>query len=80
MLFFFNLIKLGSLKGLYAVHPLIHAWGRDRMSSEDEWKYSLMAYGMIAGGLLDDFDGQPYQFRRMLVTHYCEDNNTMNTF
>jgi len=65
----FNLIKLGSLRGMYAVHPLIHAWGRDRMSSENKQKYSLMAYVMLACSLSEDFNEQPYQFRRILVTH-----------
>ena len=69
VLFSFSLIKWGSLKGVYAVHPLIHMWGRDRMSLEDKHKYSLMAYGMLAGCLLKNFDEQPYQFRRTLVTH-----------
>jgi hypothetical protein len=69
VLFSFSFIKLGSSKGVYAVHPLIHAWGRDRMSSEDRQKYSLMAYIMLTSSLPGDFDKQPYQFRRILVTH-----------
>ena len=28
-----------------------------------------MAYVMLAGSLPEDFDKQPYQFRRILVTH-----------
>ena len=69
VLFAFSLIQLGSLKGVYAVHPLIHVWGRDRMSSQDRHKYSLMAYGMLACSLSEYFNKQPYQFRRTLVTH-----------
>ena len=65
----FSLIKLVSSKGIYTMHPLIHAWGRDRMSSEDRQKYCLMASVMLAGSLKEDFDEQPYQFRRILVTH-----------
>ena len=65
----FSLIKLVSSKGIYTVHPLIHAWGRDRMSAEDRQKCHLMAYGMLACSLLEDFNGQPYQFRRILVSH-----------
>ena len=65
----FSLIRLVSSKGVYGMHPLIHAWGRDRMSSEDRQKYCLMAYGMLAGSLPEDFRKQPYQFRRILVTH-----------
>jgi len=65
----FSLIKLVSSKGTYTMHPLIHAWGRDRMSSEDRQKYCLMAYGLLACSLPEDFDEQLYQFRRILVTH-----------
>jgi len=65
----FSFIKLASSKGVYSMHPLIHAWGRDRMFSEDRQKYSLMAYVTLAGSLPEDFDEQPYQFRRILVTH-----------
>ena len=65
----FSLIKLVSSKGIYTMHPLIHGWGRDRMSSEDRQKYCLMAYGLLACSLPEDFDEQPYQFRRILVTH-----------
>ena len=52
----FSLIKLVSSKGIYSMHPLIHAWGRDRMSSEDGQKYCLMAYGMLACSLPEDFN------------------------
>ena len=65
----FSLIKLVSSKGIYTMHPLIHTWGRDRMSSEDRQRYCLMAYVMLAGSLRQNFDEQPYQFRRILVTH-----------
>ena len=64
-----SLTKMVSSKGIYIMHPLIHAWGRDRMSSEDRQKYCLMAYGILAGSLPEDFNVQPYQFRRILVTH-----------
>ena len=39
------------------------------MSSEDRQRYSSMAYVMLAGFLPEDFDKQPYQLRRILVTH-----------
>ena len=50
----FILIQLVSSKGVYAMHPLIHAWGRDRMSSENRHKYCLMAYVMLACSLTED--------------------------
>ena len=69
VLFSFSFIKLGSLKGMYNVHPLIHTWGRDRMSLEERQKFSLMAYVILAGCLPENFDEQPYLFRRTLVAH-----------
>jgi hypothetical protein len=65
----FSLIKLVSSKGIYTMHPLIHAWGRDKMSLEDRQKYCLMAYVTLACSLPENFDEQSYQFRRILVTH-----------
>ena len=65
----FSFIRLVSSKGVYGMHPLIHAWGRDRMSPEDRQKYCLMAYVMLACSLPKYFNKQPYQFRRILVTH-----------
>ena len=68
----FCLIRLGSSDGLYAVHPLIHAWGRDRMSLDERKKYGTMAYATLLDSLYGDFDRQPYEFRRALVTHVRE--------
>ena len=65
----FSLIKQHSSKSMYDVHPLIHAWERDRMSFEDKQTYCLKAYVISAGFLAEKFDEQPYGFRRVLVTH-----------
>ena len=64
-----NLKALTNPLKFRSLNQLIHAWGRDRMSSEERQTYSLMAYGMLAGCLQEDFKKQPYQFRRTLVTH-----------
>ena len=64
----FSFIKLGSSKGVYAIHPLIHAWGRDRMTLEDKKKHCLMAYAMLACSLKKDFKKQP-KIKRILVIH-----------
>ena len=65
----FCLIKLGPCDGAYSVHPLIHAWGRDRMSLAEKKKYGTMAYAVLLGSLHQNFKMQPYAFRRVLVTH-----------
>ena len=69
LLLSFYFIKLGSHNGEYAIHPLIHAWSRDRMTSEESKEFCSMAYVMLACSLYEDFNRQPYLFRRGLVTH-----------
>jgi len=68
----FCLIRLGSSDGLYTVHPLIHTWGKDRMSLDERKKYGTTAYATLSDSLYGDFHQQPYEFRRALVTHVRE--------
>jgi len=65
----FCLIRLGSSDGIYTVHPLIHAWGKDRMSLDERKKYGTMAYATLSDSLYGNFERQPYEFRRALVMH-----------
>jgi tetratricopeptide (TPR) repeat protein len=69
LLLSFCFIRLGSCDGEYAVHPLIHAWYRDRMTSKERKEFCLMAYVMLACSIHKDFHQQPYSFRRGLVAH-----------
>ena len=69
LLISFCFISLGSHDGEYAVHPLIHAWCRDRMTSKEKKEFCLMAYVMLACSLHTDIKQQPFSFRRGLVTH-----------
>jgi hypothetical protein len=64
----FSLIKKASSDGVYAMHPLVHAWGRDRLTLNERKKYSLMAYLTLSSSLRKD-ESQPYEFQRILVTH-----------
>ena len=68
LLLSFCFINLGSHDG-DAVHPLIHAWCRDQMISNERQEFCSMAYIMLACSLHENFDRQPYSFRRKLVTH-----------
>ena len=74
----FCLIRQGSSEGLYAVHPLIHAWGKDRMSLSERKKYCIIAYATLLSSLYGDFDMQPIEFRRALVTHVRENMKYMS--
>ena len=64
----FSLIKQGPSSGVYSMHPLVHAWGRDRLTLEEKQRCSLMGYTVLSCSLKSD-GSQPYSFRRILVTH-----------
>jgi folate-binding Fe-S cluster repair protein YgfZ len=64
----FSLIKKGSSDGIYAMHPLVHAWGRDRLTLNKRTNCCLMAYITLSCSLRWDIS-QPYGFQRVLVTH-----------
>jgi len=68
MLLSFSLIKKGPCDYVYAMHPLVHTWGRDRMLSNEKKHCCLMAYVTLSCSLRWDED-QSYGFRRVLVTH-----------
>ncbi|KIK00831.1 hypothetical protein K443DRAFT_664318 [Laccaria amethystina LaAM-08-1] len=62
------LIKQGLSDCEYSMHPLVHAWGRDRMVLSRRQECSSMAYVTLSCSLRDD-RSQPYGFHRALVTH-----------
>ena len=62
------LVKQGPSDCEYSMHPLVHAWGRDRIVLSRRQEYSLRAYATLSCSLKDD-TSQPYGFRRALVTH-----------
>ena len=68
VLLFFSLIKKAQFDGVYAMHPLVHAWGRDRLTLNEREKCCLMAYVTLSCSLVWD-GSQPYIFHRVLVTH-----------
>ena len=64
----FSLIKKGPSDGVYAMNPLVHAWGRDRLTLDVWRKCCLMAYVTLACSLKED-ESQLYAFQRALVAH-----------
>jgi len=64
----FSLIKKGPSDCVYAMHPLVHTWGRDRILLNEREQCCLMAYVTLSCSLRWN-GGQPYGFRRTLVTH-----------
>ena len=63
-----SLIRRCSSDNVYAMHPLAHSWGRDRLTLNEKKKCCLMAYVTLACSLRWDA-GQSYGFQRTLVTH-----------
>ena len=53
---------------MYAIHPLVHTWGRDRLTLNDRQKCCLMVHVTLSCSLRQNAD-QPYEFQRTLVTH-----------
>ena len=68
VLLLFSLIKKEPSDGMYAIHPLVHNWGRDRLTLDERKKCCLMAYIALASSLRKD-GSQQYEFQRVLVTH-----------
>ena len=64
----FSLIKRGLSDNMYAMHPLVHTWGRDRLTLRERKKCCLMLYVILSCSLRWNAD-QPYVFQRTLVTH-----------
>ena len=64
----FSLIKKGPSDCAYTMHPLIHTWGRDRLTLNERKECCLRVYVTLSCSLRWDV-GQPYGFRRTLVTH-----------
>ena len=64
----FSLIKKGPSDCVYAMHPLVHTWGRDRMLPNEKKQCCLMAYATLSCSLRWN-EGQPYEFQRALTTH-----------
>ena len=53
---------------MYAMHPLVHAWGRDKLALNERKECCLMAYIILSCSLRFNA-GQAYEFWRTLVTH-----------
>ena len=64
----FCLIKQVLFDNVHSMHPLVHAWGIDRMAVDERQKHSLIAFATLSASLKND-GSQSYGFKRTLVTH-----------
>jgi tetratricopeptide (TPR) repeat protein len=55
--------------GLVSIHPLVHAWARDRLSHLDEEVIWTMTVSTIAVSIPSTCRTDDYRFRRSLVPH-----------
>jgi hypothetical protein len=53
----------------HCIHPLVHAWARDRASPDQHLQAQTCTTQILALSILDDESVEGYIFRRMLLTH-----------
>ena len=75
----FCLIEKTSSDNVHSMHPLVHAWGIDRMTVYERQKWSLMAFATLSASL-EHNESQSYGFRRSLVTHVKKSIQYSNTY
>ena len=82
----FSLIKEGPSSGIYAVHPLMHKWNRDRMSlSQKQIMYKVAKLLLVHSTPLDEAT-ESFAFRRLLLVHikanyqFQQENHVKNEF
>src|SRR3984957_14684730 len=64
-----SLIKKGESGRVYFVHPLVHAWSRDRMAPEEQKFRCSSARGLLSQSITFKMASEDYTFRRTLLTH-----------
>ena len=80
LLFNFSLISFGVGCRSFSMHPLVHAWTRDRLGKEDRHSYSRTAAIVLANSIQLRWEATDYSLRRRLVDHvdfYLHDSNPL---
>ena len=65
----FSLIKLDLINHSMSMHPLVHAWARDRLSEDSRQHYRAVASYTLSSAIPLTFHASDYRFRRMSVPH-----------
>ncbi|KAN0070689.1 hypothetical protein V8E54_011558 [Elaphomyces granulatus] len=65
----FSLIKLDPIHHSMSMHPLVHAWARDRLSEDLRQHYRAAASYTLSSAISWTFHTSDYRFRRMLIPH-----------
>src|ERR1700722_6584926 len=64
-----SLVKKGESGRVYFVHPLVHAWSRDRMAPEEQKLKCSSARGLLSKSITFEMASEDYAFRRTLLAH-----------
>jgi tetratricopeptide (TPR) repeat protein len=78
----FSLIKLDLIHHSMSMHPLVHAWARDRLSEDLRQHYQAAAGYTLSSAISKTFHASDYKFRRILVPHidsYLESRQCSST-
>jgi tetratricopeptide (TPR) repeat protein len=65
----FSLIKEGPSSGIYAIHPLMHKWNRDRMEISEKQVMHKVAKLILVHSIPLGDKTQDFAFRRLLFVH-----------
>ena len=65
----FSLIKKAAIGSIYAFHPLVHNWCRDRMSHQEQYASSSLASKLVASSITFGVGMEDYAFHIALVPH-----------
>lgn len=65
----FSLVQTGTGKATYSVHPLVHQWSRERLSSSELNTATLRVQAILAQAAGTDVKPGDMHFARMLLPH-----------
>jgi hypothetical protein len=68
----YSLLSMNKERNVYSIHPLVHAWARDRMSIEERKAAWACSTEMLSFSIVWEFDAANYSFRRTLLSHIDE--------
>ncbi|KAM6493175.1 hypothetical protein JOM56_011309 [Amanita muscaria] len=74
----FSLIKCN--EKLYSVHPLVHAWSRDRIPQEDRVQMCRRAKALLVLSIKPDYDDDNFALCALLAPHVQAISENMTNF
>jgi tetratricopeptide (TPR) repeat protein len=56
-------------RGMFSIHPLIHAWAKDRLGKDEQVLGRELAMKIMADSITWEMEADRYYFRKCLLTH-----------